>query len=638
MTRRLPVRVLLTALLLLAPACNGIVDGGPSGGEDSLLGRPLPPPLLNLPKDHSFLPPESWGDSFTALNGWQQPDTPVVFGRVNRDLMDDFIGFGFAGVYVGLSGGNKLSSMQFVLAQFGTNQGWHSDRHVRLIGDLNDDGLDDIVGCNDAGVYTALSDGTGFTAYHFALAGFGYNQGWRNDKHVRVLADVDGDRYKDIVGFGDAGVYVAFGDGAGGFGPAQFLVAQFGAQQGWTTANHVRTTVDLNGDGRADFVGFGNDGVWTALSTGRGFAAPRFVLADLGYNQGWRVGANPRYFADMDADGRKDIVGIGNAGLYTARSLGDGTFGVNSFVYADCGPSTRKSCVVTDLNGDGWSDLLAYAYGEWGQALGRPGQLLAEQRVLRDIEPDQWTTADLDGNGMADIVTFNYDRIEVARSTASAPAPAPAMPTNVTVGDATSSSLTVRWTDNSNNESGFEFETKLDDGEVLADPYDSPANATTSMFNVLDADTTYCYRLRAVNAFTYSDFSPWACGHTANATPPSTGTWTIYLNEDPPPETGAVTYTGRWYPQGRTITRFRSAYTNGDQILFVKRGYSPSVCYTNPSAVISLPSNGTLTPSAISQITWNNSDGSVDFHGCLGAVQVSTNPVPALVFNLDWSN
>ena len=636
MSTRPLARVLLTASLFFAAACNGVVDGGSSGAENSLIRGPFPPPILLLPKDHSFLAPTSWGASFTASAGWQTPDTPVVFGRVNRDLMDDFIGFGFAGVYVGLSAGNKLASTQFVLAQFGTNQGWHSDRHVRLIGDLNDDGLDDIVGFNDAGVYTALSDGTGFSSYHFALADFGYNQGWRTDKHVRVLADVNGDRYKDIVAFGDAGVYVSFGDGAGGFGPAQFLVAQFGAQQAWTNANNVRTAVDLNGDGRADLVGFGNDGVWTALSTGNGFAAPRFVLADFGYNQGWRVGTNPRSFADMDADGRKDIVGFGAAGLYTARSLGDGTFGVNTFLYADCGPTPRKSCVVTDLNGDGWSDLLVYAYEEWNQALGRPGQLLAEQRVLRNIEPDQWTTADLDGNGMADVVTFNYDKVEVALSTAAAPAPAPAMPTNLTVGDATSSSLTMHWTDNATNETGFQTETKLDDGEVLASQFDLPANSTSTVHVVLDAATTYCYRLRAVNAFTYSDWTPWACGKTLDATPPTSGTWTVYLNEDPPPTTGAVTYTGRWYPQGRSIVRFRSAYTNGDQILFVKRGYSPSVCYTNPSAVISLPSNGTLLPSAISQISWNNSDGSVDFHGCLGAVQASTNPVPSLVFNLDW--
>ena len=46
---------------------------------------------------------------------------------------------------------------------------------------------------------------------------------------------------------------------------------------------------DLTGDRRADIVGFGDAGVWTALSNGDGsFTAPAFVTAELGANQGWR--------------------------------------------------------------------------------------------------------------------------------------------------------------------------------------------------------------------------------------------------------------------------------------------------------------------------------------------------------------
>lgn len=66
----------------------------------------------------------------------------------------------------------------------------------------------------------------------------------------------------------------------------------------------------------------------------------------------------------------------------------------------------------------------------------------------------------------------------------------------------------------------------------------------------------------------------------------------MFLNEDPPPTTGAITYSGRWAPQGRTITQFRSAYNTGDRILFVKKGCSPSSCYTNANAVLSLYSKG----------------------------------------------
>jgi hypothetical protein len=39
---------------------------------------------------------------------------------------------------------------------------------------------------------------------------YAYNAGgWRVDMHPRFLADVTGDGHADIIGFGDAGVYVA---------------------------------------------------------------------------------------------------------------------------------------------------------------------------------------------------------------------------------------------------------------------------------------------------------------------------------------------------------------------------------------------------------------------------------------------
>ncbi|KWT75596.1 Rhs family protein [Variovorax sp. WDL1] len=41
------------------------------------------------------------------------------------------------------------------------------------------------------------------------LGNFGYNAGgWRVERHPRFLSDVSGDGRADIVGFGDAGVWV----------------------------------------------------------------------------------------------------------------------------------------------------------------------------------------------------------------------------------------------------------------------------------------------------------------------------------------------------------------------------------------------------------------------------------------------
>ncbi|WP_162180451.1 FG-GAP repeat domain-containing protein, partial [Methylocapsa aurea] len=113
------------------------------------------------------------------------------------------------------------------------------------------------------------------------------------DKHVRLVADINSDGKADIIGFGDDGVWTALSAGDGGFAPEKFVLANIGFNQGWRPDKHVRLVADLNNDRRADIVGFGDDGVWTALSAGDGgFAPEKFVLANFGFNQGWRLSPN----------------------------------------------------------------------------------------------------------------------------------------------------------------------------------------------------------------------------------------------------------------------------------------------------------------------------------------------------------
>src|SRR5262249_34995808 len=59
-------------------------------------------------------------------------------------------------------------------------------------------------------------------SFQFVLPAFGVNQFWRVDQHPRFLADITGDGRADIVGMGDAGVYTAVANGSGGFAPRQF--------------------------------------------------------------------------------------------------------------------------------------------------------------------------------------------------------------------------------------------------------------------------------------------------------------------------------------------------------------------------------------------------------------------------------
>ena len=116
-------------------------------------------------------------------------------------------------------------------------------------------------------------------------------------------------------------MWTALSNGDGTFQAPQFVLADFGFEAGgWRVEKHPRFLADVTGDGRADIVGFGDAGVWTALSNGDGtFQAPQFVLADLGFEAGgWRVEKHPRFLADITGDGQADIVGFGDAGVYVA--------------------------------------------------------------------------------------------------------------------------------------------------------------------------------------------------------------------------------------------------------------------------------------------------------------------------------
>src|SRR5262249_60029820 len=129
----------------------------------------------------------------------------------------------------------------------------------------------------------------------------------------RFSADTTGDGGAYIVGFGDAGVYAAFSNGAVFCGPAQFVIADFGYEAGgWRVDKRPRLLADLRGNGRADIVGFGDAGVYVALSNGDGtFQPAQFVIADFGFEAGgWRVDKHPRFLADITGDGRADIVGF----------------------------------------------------------------------------------------------------------------------------------------------------------------------------------------------------------------------------------------------------------------------------------------------------------------------------------------
>jgi hypothetical protein len=102
------------------------------------------------------------------------------------------------------------------------------------------------------------------------------------------------------------------------------VVANFGAAASagsWRVDRHPRFLADTTGDGLLDIVGCGDAGVWISRALAGGtYEAPRMVIANYAFNAGgWRVDQHPRFLADINGDGRADVVGFGNAGVYVSR-------------------------------------------------------------------------------------------------------------------------------------------------------------------------------------------------------------------------------------------------------------------------------------------------------------------------------
>jgi hypothetical protein len=303
---------------------------------------------------------------------------------------------------------------------------------VIVRGILSGDGLADIVGFSSAGVYESLATGGGhFAAPTFELAAFGaIAGGWSSDNtYPRELADVNGDTRADIIGFSSAGVFESLATTDGHFAAPTFELAAFGANAGgWSSDNtYPRALADLNGDGMADIVGFSSAGVFESLATTDGhFAAPTFELAAFGAIAGGWSSDNtyPRALADVNGDHMADIVGFGADGVSVSLATGGGHFAAPTFELAAFGTNaggwTSQDLyprTLADVNADGMADIVGFgADGVFVSLATGGGHFASPTFQLPAFGPNAggWSSdntyprqlADISGNGAADIVGF----------------------------------------------------------------------------------------------------------------------------------------------------------------------------------------------------------------------------------------
>jgi hypothetical protein len=252
------------------------------------------------------------------------------------------VGFGLDGVAIL----PNVLNVQYisVVKNFAQNAGgWLTSKHLRLVADVTGNKRGDLVGFGEGGVWISRNKGNNtFTdPPKMVIADFAYSAGsWRVDKHIRYMADIRNVGRADIVGFGDAGALISRNNGGLNFGPATLALNDFGYNAGgWRLDRHLRFLADVTGDGHLDIVGFGEHHVFIARNNGNGTFAPAQAVIDnfcVGAG-GWNVGVHPRFVADLTGDGRADIIGCGDAGCWASLNDGNGVFGPVNLVIKEFG-------------------------------------------------------------------------------------------------------------------------------------------------------------------------------------------------------------------------------------------------------------------------------------------------------------
>ena len=312
-----------------------------------------------LSTGQSFRSYTGWISDFCEGQGWKVGEHPRFMQDMNEDGMADIVGFGEDGVWVSLSTGSSFSPASRWTRQLGNNDGFNAPHIIRTLADVNGDGLPDAIAFAYGFVAVALSTGQSFRSYTGWISNFCEGQGWKVGEHPRFMKDMNEDGMADIVGFGEDGVWVALSTGSS-FSPASRWTRQLGNNDGFNAPHIIRTLADVNGDGLPDAIAFAYGFVAVALSTGQSFRSYTGWISNFCEGQGWKVGEHPRFMRDMNEDGMADIVGFGEDGVWVALSTGSSFSPAIGWTSDFAARSWSNERFVLDLNDDTYADIAGF--------------------------------------------------------------------------------------------------------------------------------------------------------------------------------------------------------------------------------------------------------------------------------------
>ena len=308
-------------------------------------------------------------------------------------------------------------------------------KSIRLA-DVNGDGMADLIGRNADGVHVALSTGLGFANEEVWSDEFTDKKGWGAAEYHSTIrwADVNGDHKADLIIRGPDGIRVALSTG-NGFEQSTLWTNYFSddSKQPWKKVEGYSGTIslaDVNGDGLADIVARGPKGVYVSLSSSASFMQPSIwtsEFSDLG-TIAWKEAKYSSTFqlADVNGDGRADLIVRGPQGILVSLSTGIGFQKASlwSASFSDAGgwgkdESYYGAIRLGDVNGDEMADLIIRAK-DGVHVLLSNGQVFLEDMLwyhsnfTDHYQNNTLQVADINGDHRSDFILRSKEGIDGA--------------------------------------------------------------------------------------------------------------------------------------------------------------------------------------------------------------------------------